>query len=130
MTDDGLINIASRHSAQDTMQRLIAALPARNMSVFARIDHAANAVGAGLSLRPTELVVFGNPKGGTFLMQERQAAGLDLPLKALVWEDADGKAWVTYSDPAWIAQRYGLTHLAPVQAMSAALQAIVQDATA
>ncbi len=85
MPQDGLITLSSRYPARDTMERLLAALAKRNMTVFARIDHAAGAASAGLSLRPTEVVIFGNPKGGTALMQDRQSAGIDLPLKALVW---------------------------------------------
>lgn len=129
MSEDGLVSVASRFSARDTMARLLAALPARNMTVFGRIDHAAGAAAAGLPLRPTDLVIFGNPKGGTVLMQDQQRAGIDLPLKALVWEDADGKVWVTYNDPAWIAKRHGVGHAAAVEAMTAALQAIVAAAT-
>src|SRR3984885_6321155 len=108
MLDNGLVTVASPYNARETMERLLAALKAHNMTVFARVDHAAGAASAGLSLRPTEVVLFGNPKGGTALMQDRQSAGIDLPLKALVWEDADGKVWLSYNDPAWIAQRHGL----------------------
>ena len=129
MTDDGLISVDSKYSARETTERLLAALPARNMTVFGRVDHAANATAAGMALRPTELVIFGNPKGGTVLMQDRQRAGIDLPLKALVWEDADGKAWITYNDPAWIARRHGLDQDAAVDAMTKAMAAIAQDAT-
>ena len=129
MTDDGLVSVVSRFSARETMGRLLAALPARNMTVFARVDHAANATAAGMSLRPTELVIFGNPKGGTVLMQDQQRAGIDLPLKALVWEDADGKAWITYNDPAWIARRHGLDNDAAIEVMAKAMNAIAQDAT-
>ncbi len=111
------------------MDRLLAALPARNMTVFARVDHAANATAAGMSLRPTELIIFGNPKDGTVLMQDQQRAGVDLPLKALVWEDADGRVSVTYNDPAWIVRRHGIGHAAAVAAMTAALEAVVQQAT-
>jgi uncharacterized protein (DUF302 family) len=101
------------------------------MTVFARIDHAAGAASAGLELRPTEVVIFGNPKGGTALMQDRQSAGIDLPLKALVWEDADGKIWLSYNDPAWIAQRHGLgaTSAGAVEAMAKALAAIAGEVT-
>ena len=88
------------------MDRLLAALAERNMTVFARIDHAAGAASAGLTLRPTEVVIFGNPKGGTALMQDRQTAGIDLPLKALVWQDADGKVSAQL-------QRPGLDRAAP-----------------
>ena len=108
MPPDGLISIASQHSAHDTMERLIAALAKRNLTVFARVDHAAGAASVGLPLRPTEVVLFGNPKGGTALMQDQQTAGIDLPLKVLIWEDAAGKAWLAYNDPYWIKQRHGL----------------------
>ena len=91
MPQDGLITLSSRYPARDTMDRLLAALAKRNMTVFARIDHAAGAASAGLELRPTEVVIFGNPKGGTALMQDRQSAGIDLPLKALVWKTPTAK---------------------------------------
>jgi uncharacterized protein (DUF302 family) len=132
MPQDGLISLSSRYPAHDTMDRLLAALARRNMAVFARIDHAAGAASAGLSLRPTEVVIFGNPKGGTALMQDRQSAGIDLPLKALVWEDADGKIWLSYNDPGWIAQRHGLgaASAGAVEAMAKALAAIGAEVTA
>jgi len=131
MTQDGLVSRASRHSARETMERLLAALAARNMTVFARIDHAANAIAAGMTLRPTEVVLFGNPKGGTVLMQDRQPAGIDLPLKALVWEDAAGQAWLSYNDPQWLAARHGLgaTSAAAVEAMTGVLCATAEEAT-
>ena len=113
------------------MDRLLTALAKRNLTVFARIDHAAGAAAAGLPLRPTEPVVFGNPKGGTPLMQERQTAGIDLPLKALVWEEADGRTWLTYDEPAWMAQRHGLgtASAAAVQVMAGMLAAVAGEAT-
>ena len=131
MPQDGLITLASRYPARDTMDRLLAALAKRNMAVFARIDHAAGAASAGLALRPTEVVLFGNPKGGTALMQDRQSAGIDLPLKALVWEDAGGKIWLSYNDPGWIAQRHGLSAASAgaVEAMAKALAAIAGEVT-
>ena len=131
MPQDGLITLSSRYPARDTMDRLLAALAKRNMTVFARIDHAAGAASAGLALRPTEVVIFGNPKGGTALMQDRQSAGIDLPLKALVWQDADGKAWLSYNDPAWIAQRHGLgaASAGAVEAMAKALGMIAAEVT-
>jgi uncharacterized protein (DUF302 family) len=130
-TRDGLVSANSKFSAAETMERLLAALAKRNMTVFARVDHAAGAKAAGLSLRPTEVVLFGNPKGGTPLMEDQQSAGIDLPLKALVWEDAEGKVWLGYNDPKWIAQRHGLgaKSTAAVQAMTGALQAITAEAT-
>ena len=132
MPQDGLITLSSRYPASDTMDRLLAALAKRNMTVFARIEHAAGAASAGLELRPTEVVIFGNPKGGTALMQDRQTAGIDLPLKALVWQDADGKIWLSYNDPAWIALRHGLgaASAGAVEAMAKALGAIAAEVTA
>jgi uncharacterized protein (DUF302 family) len=131
MPENGLITLPSHHTARETMDRLLAALAARNMTVFARIDHAAGAQSVGMPLRPTEVVLFGNPKGGTPLMQDQQTAGIDLPLKALVWEDAGGKVWLGYNDPAWIAQRHGVgaASAAAVAAMGKALAAIAQEAT-
>jgi len=108
MQRDGLITIASSHTLAATIDRLIAALDARGITVFARIDHAAGAASVDMALRPTTVVIFGNPAAGTPLMQHDQRVGLDLPLKALVWEDASGQTWLTYSDPAWLAERYGL----------------------
>lgn len=131
MPDNGLVTVGSAHTKHETMERLLAALKAHNMTVFARIDHAAGAASAGLPLRPTEVVLFGNPKGGTALMQDRQTAGIDLPLKILVWEDEAGKTHLSYNDPQWIAQRHGLggASAGPVGAMTKALQEIAKAAT-
>src|SRR6202166_509192 len=131
MPQDGLITLSSRYPARDTVERLLGALAKRNLTVFARIDHAAGAASAGLELRPTEVVIFGNPKGGTALMQDRQSAGIDLPLKVLVWQDADGKVWLSYNDPAWIAQRHvlGAASAGAVDAMTKALAAIAAELT-
>ncbi|HLZ81117.1 MAG TPA: DUF302 domain-containing protein [Ktedonobacteraceae bacterium] len=108
MSSNGLITVASRFSARETMDRLIAAVTSAGLHVFARIDHAANAAQVGMELRPTELLIFGNPRGGTPLMQDRQTAGIDLPVKALVWEDEEGKVWLTYNEAAWLAARHQL----------------------
>ena len=131
MAENGFVSVQSRLSARETLDRLLAAFAARKLTVFARVDHAAGADAVGLPLRPTELVIFGNTQGGTALMQHRQTAGIDLPLKALVWEDAEGKVWLGYNDPAWIAQRHGLgAATAPaVKAMTAMLSAIAQETT-
>ena len=94
---------------------------AHGLNVFARIDHAAGAREVGLELRPTELIIFGNARGGTPLMQSIQTVGIDLPLKALVWKDATGKTWISYNEPNWIAQRHGLTNAEPVVSKMAAL---------
>lgn len=108
MSDDGLNTIASTHSVKETVDRLEAAVKAAGITVFARIDHAAGAASVDMPLRPTQLLIFGNPKGGTPLMQSRQTIGLDLPLKMLAWEDGSGKVWLTYADIGWLAQRYDL----------------------
>jgi uncharacterized protein (DUF302 family) len=131
MPDNGLVTVASAHTARRTMERLLIALAAHNMTVFARIDHAAAAAAIGLPLRATEVVLFGNPKGGTPLMQDRQTAGIDLPLKALIWEDEGGNALLSYNDPQWIAQRHGLGTPSggAVAAMTKALQEIAAAAT-
>src|SRR5215510_9559548 len=105
---DGLTTIPSKHDPKETMDRLEADVRSKGLTVFARIDHAAGAAEVGLPLRPTELLIFGNAKGGTPLMQAGQAAGIDLPLKVLVWQDADGKVWLSYNEPSWIAQHHGL----------------------
>jgi uncharacterized protein (DUF302 family) len=108
MAADGLVTIPSNFGAKETMDRLEADIKGKGLTVFAHIDHAAGATAAGLSLRPTDLLIFGNAKGGTPLMQAGQTAGIDLPLKILVWEDADGKTWLSYNDPHWLAQRHGI----------------------
>ena len=114
------------------MDRLEAEIRAKGMTVFARIDHAAGAVAVGLPLRPTELIIFGNAKAGTPLMQADQAVGIDLPLKALVYEDAAGKVWLAANDPRWIARRHGLgaTLAGAAEAMAAALDALAKAAAA
>lgn len=108
MTEDGLVSVASKYSVKETLDRLEAELKAKAITIFARIDHGAGAAGVGMSLRPTEVLIFGNPKAGTPLMQSRQTIGIDLPLKALAWQDADGKVWLTYNDPRWLAERHRL----------------------
>lgn len=107
MDVNGLTTLPSAHSAKSTIDRLEAEVRSRGMTVFARIDHAAGAKEAGMALRPTELLVFGNARGGTPLMQADQTFGIDLPLKALAWEDADGQVWLSYNEPAWLVARHG-----------------------
>jgi uncharacterized protein (DUF302 family) len=108
MSEDGLVTIASEFSVKETLDRLEARLKAKNITVFARIDHAAGAASVAMQLRPTELLIFGNPKAGTPLMQSNQTIGLDLPLKILAWQDESGEVWLTYNDPSWLAQRHRL----------------------
>jgi len=105
MAADGLTTIPSSYGAKETMDRLEAEIKAKGMVAFARIDHAAGAAQVGLPLRPTELLVFGGAKAGTPLMQSNQSIGIDLPLKALVWQDANGKVWLSYNEPSWLAKR-------------------------
>lgn len=108
MSENGLVTIASKFSVKEMLDRLEASLKAKDITVFARVDHAAGAASVGMSLRPTELLIFGNPKGGTPLMQSNQTIGIDLPLKILGWQDAGGKSWLTYNDPSWLARRHHL----------------------
>ncbi len=115
MEPKGLVSLESPMDAGDTLAWLKTALAAENMTVFATIDHAAGAAEAGLPLPPTTVVIFGNAKGGTKLMQADQRMGIDLPLRALVWSDAAGGTKLSYNDPAWLAARFGITpEAAPV----------------
>ena len=132
MSADGLITVSSSFGPEETMKRLEAEVRAKGMTVFARVDHAAGAAEAGLPLRPTDLLIFGAAKGGTPLMQGAQTIGIDLPLKALVWQDEEGKTFLSYNDPAYLAHRHGLAdQVKPViDAMTGALKAIAAKATA
>lgn len=131
MSADGLVTLASPHGPRDTLDRLEAELAAKGVRVFARIDHAAGAAEAGLSLRPTEVLIFGNARAGTPLMLSVQSIGIDLPLKALVWQDAAGATWLSYNDPAWLAARHGVpSDIAVLDAMSSLLAAVAKAATA
>jgi uncharacterized protein (DUF302 family) len=127
---EGLTSIRCRFGPKETMDRLQEEIRAQGMTVFARIDHAAGAAEVGLTLRPTELIIFGNARGGTPLMQAVQTVGIDLPLKALVWEDAGGKTWLSYNEPVWIAQRHSVADAEPVVSkMAAGLSAISRAVT-
>ncbi|GLY86697.1 DUF302 domain-containing protein [Actinoallomurus iriomotensis] len=129
--DTGLITVASDWSVSETIDRLQAVVTAAGLLVFARIDHSGNAAQAGMRLRPTELLIFGNPRGGTPLMQDRQTSGIDLPVKALAWQDANGDVWLTYNDASWLAARHqlGPESEAAVKAIEAGLAAVVHQAT-
>jgi uncharacterized protein (DUF302 family) len=131
MAADGLITIRSAFGPEATMNRLEAEVRAKGLTVFAHVDHAAGAKAVGMPLRPTDLLIFGNAKGGTPLMQAEQTIGIDLPLKALVWQDAAGVTWLSYNDPYFLAQRHGLDDAtkAAVEALSGALKAISGKAT-
>jgi uncharacterized protein (DUF302 family) len=127
---EGLTTIRSRFGPKETMDRLQAEIRAKGMTVFARIDHAAGAAEVGLTLRPTELIIFGNARGGTPLMESMQTVGIDLPLKALVWEDAGGETWLSYNEPSWIAQRHNVANAERVVSkMAAGLSPILKAGT-
>lgn len=111
-----------------TMQRLESAVQAADLKVFARIDHAAAAHKVDMTLRPTELLIFGNPKAGTLLMQCSQTTGIDLPLKMLVWQDAAGQTWIGYTDPQAIAQRHGAADCAIVPKMRGLMHKLMSQA--
>lgn len=126
----GVITKKSAHSVKQTLDRLEKTLKEKGIVVFARIDHAAGAKKVGAHLRPTELLIFGNPKLGTPLMQSNQTIGIDLPLKVLAWEDENGQVWLMYYAPAFLADRHGITHQADVLTqMSGALQKLTDVAT-
>lgn len=131
MSADGLITTRSSFGPEETMKRLEAEIGAKGMTVFAHIDHAAAAAAVDLPLRPTDLLIFGAAKGGTPLMQSVQTIGIDLPLKALVWQDEAGTTYLSYNDPAYLAHRHELGDAAKpvVEGMSGALKAIAAKAT-
>jgi len=118
--DTGITRMRSAHSVAQTVQRLESLLKERGVMIFARIDFSGDAARAGLTLREEQMLIFGNPKAGTPLMQSVPAAGLDLPLKALVWEDAEGRTQIAYNDPHYIIRRHGLD-----AALAANLAAVV-----
>ena len=131
VADTGLVTLASAHDTRETANRLKTLLKQKNIEVFADIDHAAGAVKVGLTLRPTRLLIFGNPQAGTPLMQSRQTIGLDLPLRVLVWEDAAGKVWLTYHRPELLAQHHRvLDRDEAVKALGTGLAALTRAAAA
>jgi len=126
MSTDGFVARRSRHGFDETVARLTAMLAARGVTLFAVIDHAGEAAKVGLAMRPTKVLVFGNPKGGTPLMLASPSIAIDLPLKLLVWEAEDRSAWMAWNAPEYLAQRHGLpagqaAPLAAVEALAAAL---------
>jgi uncharacterized protein (DUF302 family) len=132
MAAEGLVTVRSQYGPEETMNRLGAAVRTKGLTVFSQIDHAAGAEAAGLPLRPTEVIVFGNSKTGTQLMQSNQTIGIDLPLKILVWQDEGGVTWLSYNDPDWLARRYGLDdHSRPViDAMKNVINVVIEAASA
>ncbi|HEY4741597.1 MAG: DUF302 domain-containing protein [Candidatus Acidiferrales bacterium] len=108
LPDNGMIHLSSPYSVQETLTRLESALAAKNLTIFARIDHSGEAEKVGLKMRPTQLIIFGNPKGGTPPMVAAPTLAIDLPLKALIWEDADGEVRLSYNSPGYLKQRHAI----------------------
>lgn len=108
VASEGLVKLKSAHSVDDTVNKLESVLESKGMNIFGRVNHAAGAEKAGLELRPTQVLIFGNPKVGTPLMKCAQSVAIDLPQKALVWEDQSGDVWLAYNDPAWLASRHNM----------------------
>lgn len=127
---DGMTAVKSPFAAKDTMDRFEKIAKQRGLTIFARVDHAAGAAKVGKTLRPTEVLIFGNPKGGTPLMECAQSAGIDLPLKALVWQDAQGQVWLGYNDPAYLAQRHGAAQCPAVGDLTKALTGLAETTVA
>lgn len=127
MTVEGLKVFPSRHGVAETVQRLEVAIARYGMTIFARIDHAAAAEKVGMDLPPTIVILFGNARAGTPLMQARPTVAIDLPLKILVWQDGAG-AWLAYNDPVWIAHRHGLPGDGSVEPFIEAMAAIASEA--
>lgn len=127
--DSGIVRIVSHHSVAQTAQRLEALLKERGIQIFAHLDFTADAARAGLTMRPEQLLIFGNPRAGTPLMQAEPVVGLDLPLKALIWEDAAGQVMIAYNDPQYILRRHGLaaTFGANISAVISLLQRAAQE---
>jgi len=127
MMVEGMIAVASRLAPAEALDRLSRIATEKGLTVFARIDHEAGARAIGLDLRPTALLIFGNAKAGTPVMQAAQTAGIDLPLKVLAWRDADGKDWLGYIDPLWIGARHGADAKPALTKMAEGLAAIVRQ---
>ena len=127
---NGLTTIESHFGPKETLDRLETDVKAKGLTVFARIDHAAGATAVGLNLLPTAVLIFGNAKGGTPLMQSNQLIGIELPMKVLVWQDTSGKTWLSHADPTDLAKRYGLPAetTAAVNNLAAALRALTAKA--
>jgi uncharacterized protein (DUF302 family) len=129
LANAGLATLSSTHSADETVERLKALLAKKGIQLFVHIDHAAEAKKVGLRLRPTQVLIFGNPQAGTPLMQSQQTIGLDLPLRALVWEDEAGKVWLTYHPLEFLAQHHHVVDRdEAVKALDAGLAALARAA--
>ena len=109
-SDNGIVNTPSSHSVDQTVGKLEAMLQAKGVALFALVDHSGEAAKAGMKMRPTKLLIFGNPKAGTPLMLAAPSSAIDLPLKILVWEDGEGKVWISYNSPEYLQNRHGIPH--------------------
>lgn len=125
---DGLITMKSSFDAKETMDRMEKTLRDKGMTIFERIDHAAGAEKIGKALRPTEVLLFGNPKAGTPFIECAQTVGIDLPMKTLVWKDASGQVWLGYNDPAFLTKRHGAPECGVVGGMSKTLDGLAREA--
>ncbi len=126
--DNGMIHLSSPHSVAETLTRLDSVLQSRGLNVFARIDHSGEAQKAGMKMHPTQLIIFGSPKGGTPAMVASPTLAIDLPLKALVWEDAGGKVWVSYNSAEYLKHRHNIPDelVKNIAAIGPLLQSVVQ----
>ena len=127
---DGLVATKSPYAVRDTLDRFEANAHQRGLKTFAHIDHTAGAASVGKTLRPTEVLIFGGPQGGTPFMECAQNVGIDLPLKVLAWEDATGQVWLGYNDPAWIARRHEAVDCPAVAPLTKALSSLVEKTVA
>jgi uncharacterized protein (DUF302 family) len=119
----GLVDLPSKHSVDETVEKLKGILQAKGVTLFALVDHSGEAVKAGLKMPPTKLLIFGNPKAGTPVMLAAPRSAIELPLKILIWEDGQGKVWVTYNSPAYLQERHGfppelIQNIAVVEALA------------
>jgi uncharacterized protein (DUF302 family) len=124
--DRGIIDTPSNHSVDETVEKLKGILQAKAVSLFALVDHSGEAEKVGMKMRPTKLLIFGSPKAGTPVMLAAPSSAIDLPLKILIWEDAQGKVWVSYNSPVYLQERHGLPrellqNLAAVETLAAAV---------
>lgn len=129
--DDGIVTLISRRAVADLSDALVEAVTKAGMTVFARIDYAAHAASAGAAIRPTEAVLFGNPASAVVLLEDEQSIALDLPMRALAWEDENGETWLTYTDIAWLARRHdlGAKSAELLKKMQAAMASVARAAT-
>jgi uncharacterized protein (DUF302 family) len=127
---DGLVRLASPYSVAETAERFVNKAKKRGLTIFKRVDHRAGAASVDMDLRPTRVVIFGNPKGGTPLMQCAQTVGIDLPMKALIWEDGSGQAWLGYNDPAYLAKRHELSDCPALAKVEKLLAELARDTVA